>query len=725
MAINICNNLKTFYLHTKNSTYAFFAHKSGALIHLYYGARTSGNLNGLYYEEFFSFAPYEKEGDTFSLATASLEISGFGVGDFRVPSLILKGERSAFAVKPIFKGYEIIDGDCLKDHRLPCTRKDGVQTLIITCMDESLNAEIKLYYTVYEEEDTIVRSVSVENLAKAPLIVDGIASLSLDFYGEDLNALYLGGGYYYENQARKTEIPIGITEFSSTTGSTGHGQNPAVMLYEKSANEESGNVYSFNLLYSGNFSSKIQKNGMEQIRFTIGINPTGFSWKLDDGEILYSPEAVLSYANGFAKASLNNHRFVRRYLSPQRKELPPVLFNTWEAKYFDVDQKVLEEATDLSLELGLNLVVLDDGWFSTRKNDYSGLGDWVVNEEKFPEGLEELSRKINEKGLAFGLWIEPEMVNPQSKLYQSHPEWVIHIAGRKSSLSRHQYVLDFSNPQVVDYIYNSFEKLFKKLNIVYIKWDMNRYLTEVGSSYLDEDRQGEVAHRFTLGFYTLQKKLQELLPDVYFEGCSGGGGRFDLGVLNRSNAVWVSDNTDAYERIKTQFGNGFFYPASTLAVHIGRSPQGFTARYASIKFRYAVALMGVLGVELDPKTLSKDEFDDLKRYIAQYKEYEKLIVKGDYYRLSKLEDLHRKCAFSYVSEDKSAALAVYLQILGETNKNRLLLKLKGLEENALYKLSGDLNGEYYGMDLMNAGVVLPHILGDGQAVIVKLDKIKE
>ena len=710
----------TFYLHTKNTTYAFFVHKSGAVVHLYYGKKVDGDLLYLYSEDVYSFAPTQQRcGENFSLNTVYLEASGYNTGDFRLTSVALKNGFGAESCALRYRSYEILKNYTPSSGCVYAEKAES-ETLVVKCYDDVMQCEINLFYTVYSDSDVITRYTSVKNTGDTVFLTN-VASGLLDFPEGDYRLLYLGGGYYYEGMLKSCEIVQGTFELSSNCGTTGHSLNPAVMVAERCAGEESGDVYSFNLLYSGNFSTQIQKNGLGQVRLVSGINPRNFSYKLQRGESFYSPEMTMCYAEGFSAASRIMHSFIRDKISPLSGE-PAVLFNTWEGNYFNISQKVLLESAEKAKALGIELIVADDGWFSTRNDSFNGLGDWRVKAEKFPSGLSYTLREINGKGLLFGIWIEPEMANPSSPILNEHPDWALQIPGREHSLSRNQLVLDFTNGEVVDYIFNSIKKVFEGKNISYVKWDMNRYLTEAGSLHLSNDRQGEVFHRYVCGVYDLYRRLIAAFPSVRFEGCSGGGGRFDPAMLRLNSTVWVSDNTDAYERIKTQFGNSYFYPPSVMSVHIGKALQGFTKRSASLKFRYAVALTGVMGIEFDLKELTKPEEEELKEWIEDYKRKEPLIMRGNFYRLTAPEDLGRKCGFCYVSADRNSAFAVYLQILGETNKGRIRLKLKGLSERDTYNLSGDIDGCYTGDALMNAGLILPKIYGDGEAVIVEINK---
>lgn len=726
MAITVKD--KIFNLETKNTLYQMKVDRFGVLNHLWYGEKTDCCMDYLldYPDAGFSGNIYETENErTYSLNTLPQEYSTSGVGDFRISAISVTHEDGSNALDLRVREYQIKKGK-YEIPGLPAVyaKEDEAETLEITLKDTATEAEVILKYGVFEKEDVITRSVVVKNSGKTPIVINKVHSMCLDIPYGDWEWMHFYGRHTMERQAERVPVLHGISESSSSRGTSSHHQNPAVLLCEKDCTETNGHCIGAALMYSGGFQAQVEKDQLEQIRLVMGIHPDTFEWTLEAGEAFYTPEVILSCSTtGFAKLSQNFHHIIRNHVCRGTYQLSsrPVLINNWEATYFDFnEEKILNIARQAS-KLGIDMMVLDDGWFGKRDDDCSGLGDWFVNEKKLNGGLKALVEKINAMGMKFGLWFEPEMVSEDSDLYRNHPDWAIQIPGRKPMRSRYQLVLDMSNPEVVDYLYGVMSAILRENHIEYVKWDMNRSISDWYTATLSRGRQMEMPHRYVLGLYELLEKLTSEFPDVLFEGCSGGGGRFDAGMMYYCPQIWCSDDTDAHERTFIQYGTSFFYPTSTVGSHVSAVPNHQTGRITSIETRGVVAMAGSFGYELDLNQLSEEEKTVVAKQVTHYKEYQSLIYNGDYYRLANpFED--GMSAWSWISEDKKTILVQGVLFRAKPNVLRKTLRLMGLEAKKNYKIAGT-EEVYTGVALMSGGVLLQRAVGDDVSFEIVLEEI--
>ena len=726
MAITVKD--KIFNLETENTLYQMKVDRFGVLNHLWYGEKTDCCMDYLldYPDAGFSGNIYEAENErTYSLNTLPQEYSTSGVGDFRISAISVTHEDGSNALDLRVREYQIKKGK-YEIPGLPAVyaKEDEAETLEITLKDTATEAEVILKYGVFEKEDVITRSVVVKNSGKTPIVINKVHSMCLDIPYGDWEWMHFYGRHTMERQAERVPVLHGISESSSSRGTSSHHQNPAVLLCEKDCTEINGHCIGAALMYSGGFQAQVEKDQLEQVRLVMGIHPDTFEWTLEAGEAFYTPEVILSCSTtGFAKLSQNFHHIIRNHVCRGTYQLSsrPVLINNWEATYFDFnEEKILNIARQAS-KLGIDMMVLDDGWFGKRDDDCSGLGDWFVNEKKLNGGLKALVEKINAMGMKFGLWFEPEMVSEDSDLYRNHPDWAIQIPGRKPMRSRYQLVLDMSNPEVVDYLYGVMSAILRENHIEYVKWDMNRSISDWYTATLSRGRQMEMPHRYVLGLYELLEKLTSEFPDVLFEGCSGGGGRFDAGMMYYCPQIWCSDDTDAHERTFIQYGTSFFYPTSTVGSHVSAVPNHQTGRITSIETRGVVAMAGSFGYELDLNQLSEEEKAVVAKQVTHYKEYQSLIYNGDYYRLANpFED--GMSAWSWISEDKKTILVQGVLFRAKPNVLRKTLRLMGLEAKKNYKIAGT-EEVYTGVALMSGGVLLQRAVGDDVSFEIVLEEI--
>lgn len=726
MAITVKD--KIFNLETENTLYQMKVDRFGVLNHLWYGEKTDCCMDYLldYPDAGFSGNIYEAENErTYSLNTLPQEYSTSGVGDFRISAISVTHEDGSNALDLRVREYQIKKGK-YEIPGLPAVyaKEDEAETLEITLKDTATEAEVILKYGVFEKEDVITRSVVVKNSGKTPIVINKVHSMCLDIPYGDWEWMHFYGRHTMERQAERVPVLHGISESSSSRGTSSHHQNPAVLLCEKDCTETNGHCIGAALMYSGGFQAQVEKDQLEQVRLVMGIHPDTFEWTLEAGEAFYTPEVILSCSTtGFAKLSQNFHHIIRNHVCRGTYQLSsrPVLINNWEATYFDFnEEKILNIARQAS-KLGIDMMVLDDGWFGKRDDDCSGLGDWFVNEKKLNGGLKALVEKINAMGMKFGLWFEPEMVSEDSDLYRNHPDWAIQIPGRKPMRSRYQLVLDMSNPEVVDYLYGVMSAILRENHIEYVKWDMNRSISDWYTATLSRGRQMEMPHRYVLGLYELLEKLTSEFPDVLFEGCSGGGGRFDAGMMYYCPQIWCSDDTDAHERTFIQYGTSFFYPTSTVGSHVSAVPNHQTGRITSIETRGVVAMAGSFGYELDLNQLSEEEKTVVAKQVTHYKEYQSLIYNGDYYRLANpFED--GMSAWSWISEDKKTILVQGVLFRAKPNVLRKTLRLMGLEAKKNYKIAGT-EEVYTGVALMSGGVLLQRAVGDDVFFEIVLEEI--
>lgn len=709
MAIYYQHEERLFSLHTEHSTYQMKVDDLGYLLHLYYGAKITGNMDYLltYYDRGFSGNPYDAGGDkTYSLDVLPQEYPVMGTGDYRSSALIIRNTDESENCVLHYVNHEIKRGKySLKGLPAVYASDEEAQTLEILLEDSVSNVQVKLLYGVLEKEDIITRSAIISNRGNGSIAVEKAASACLDFVTGDYDVLSFWGRHTMERNLQRRAIEHGSYSIGSRRGASSHQYNPAVILAEKDTTENYGKCYGMVFVYSGNFLFEAEKDQYDQTRVIMGLHNELFNYPLEKDETLVIPETILGFSQrGFANLSIQFHRCIREHICRGRYQYRtrPVLINSWEAAYFDFNGETICNLAKDAAELGIDMVVMDDGWFGKRDDDNSGLGDWQVNERKLGCTLGEMIEKINGLGVKFGIWIEPEMVSEDSSLYREHPEWALRIPSRKPVLARNQLVLDFSREDVRNYIFDSICGVLDQGNIEYIKWDMNRSLADI---YSMENSQGKVIYDYVLGVYDFLEKLLQKYPNILIEGCSGGGGRFDAGMMYYTPQIWCSDNTDALDRIRIQYGTSFLYPISAMASHVSAVPNHQTGRRVSLHTRGVVAMGGIFGYELNPETLTKEEKEEIKEQIVQYKKYEELIRKGNYYRLSNpCEDPY--AAWLFISENSDRALLNVVILENHSNMAVNYVKLKGLKPDAIYEDTGS-GKKYYGSALMEAGIPMP------------------
>ena len=707
MPITFIEDSKLFRLDAGGTTCVLGVMQAGYLLGLYWGAPIpDANFDGYAYRDYASsFSPSNPEigQGRFSPDTAPLEYAGFGTGDFRKSAAAVRNADGNDATDFRYAGYRIVPGKTAPAG-MPATwteRVSDCETLEIDMKDTVTGAELTLYYTVFNDLPVIARRVKLKNASDRPMEIEKLYSASVQLNAMDFDFIHLYGRWGAERNFVRAPLSHGHQSISSTRGSSSHYHNPFAALAKHGADEEHGEVYGFNLVYSGSFDITADVDYYETTRLNIGINPDGFLWHLEPGEAFETPEAILVYSNeGLGGMSRIFHRLYLDHLirGKWRREKRPLLINSWEAAFFDFDTDKLVSFAERAKEVGIDMLVMDDGWFGRRDNDKSSLGDWWVNEDKLPGGLGELIRRVNALGLKFGIWYEPEMISPDSDLFRAHPDWCLHVPGRTNSIARHQYVIDMSRADVRDNIWEQMNAVLSKYPIDYVKWDFNRNLTEAGSALLSAPHGEEIFHRFVLGTYELMGRLTDTYPDLLLENCSGGGGRFDPGMLYYSPQIWASDNTDAIERLAIQFGTSLVYPASTMGAHVSMS------RRTGFETKGNVAMWGTFGYELDPNRLGEKDLEIVKKQVADYHKYYELIHYGDLYRITDPWDNAYRCAWEFVSQDKREAL--YTQVnMRYYHCPTLIVRFRGLDPRRTYTLE-ETGAKYSGAFLMNAGLNL-------------------
>ena len=708
------NNEKTreFHLYNQEISYIIKILDNDQPGQLYYGKRLTHreDFSHLFEYAMRDMSPYAFEGNsTFSLENIKQEYPTFGCGDMRFPAYEIERENGSHVVEFVYKEHKIYNGKP-KLEGLPATyveSDDEAQTLELVLEDTSINTRIVLLYTIYEAFPVIARSVRFECDSDEKITLLSAMSACVDLPDKDYEMIDLAGVWARERHVRRHKLDYGIQSIYSMRGCSSYQFNPFLALARENADEFQGQVYGFSLVYSGNFLAQTEVDNYDTARVLMGIHPNGFKWTLGKGESFQTPEMVMVYSEaGLNGMSQTFHKLYRTRLArgTWRDKVRPILINSWEAFYFDFDAPKLLGLADAATDLGMELFVLDDGWFGKRDDSTSSLGDWYPNEEKLKGTLKELAEKINAKGLKFGLWIEPEMTNKDSDLYRAHPDWLLAEQGKRICHSRTQYVLDFSKKEVREYIGDMLENLLAEVPVSYIKWDMNRTFSEVFSNGNDREYQGKVCHKYILGVYELYERLTSRFPHVLFESCASGGARFDPGMLYYAPQGWTSDDTDAIERLKIQYGTSMVYPVSCMGSHVSASPNHQTNRVTPIETRADVAYFGTFGYELDLLKLGEEDKAEIRRQIAFMKEKRDLIQKGTFYRLkSPFEG--NETAWMIVSEDQKKALVGYYRVMQPVNVGFKRLKLKGLKEDTCYKVSGYAY-DCYGDELMQVGMIL-------------------
>ena len=720
MAITFNETTRIFTLTTAHTTYQMQADAQGYLLHLYYGARTAGEMDYLlnYGDRGFSGNPNSAGSDrTYSLDALPQEYPSLGTGDFRNYALNIENADGSQCCNPVYITHEIAAGKyTLKGLPFVRAEENEAETLKIILEDPVTKVELHLLYGVLEKEDIITRSVIIKNAGKAPVTVKKAQSACLDFLHGDYDLIKFYGRHAMERNMERMPVSHESTRIGSRRGTSSHQYNPGVILAGKNTNEDSGSCYGMLFVYSGNFLVEAEKDQYDQTRIQMGLIDELFAYPLEAGAEFIAPEVILSYTNkGLSRLSqqyhhcIMNHICQGKYVHANR----PVLINSWEAAYFDFTGDTIVELAKEAKALGIDMVVMDDGWFGKRNDDNSSLGDWYVNEEKLGGTLTKLIERVNAEGVKFGIWIEPEMVSEDSDLYREHPEWAITIPGRKPVRSRNQLVLDFSRKEVRDEIFKRICAVLDQGNVEYIKWDMNRSLADIYAP--------NVTYDYVLGVYDFLEKLTNRYPDILIEGCSGGGGRFDAGMLYYTPQIWCSDNTDAINRTRIQYGTSFFYPVAAMGSHVSAVPNHQTGRVTSMHTRGVAAMSGTFGYELNPALLNAKEKAEIRAQLAQYREYQELIREGDYYRLSNpFQD--NFAAWMVVSDDRSKALVSVIRLTAEANPPAAYVTLKGMEEDAFYreKTTGKV---YPGAALMEAGILLPAAVSEYEAYQIELERV--
>lgn len=717
MAIIYDNGL--FTLHTKNTTYQMKVQEYGFLLHLYYGKRLDADMSYMltYYDRGTLGNPYDAGNDsTFSLDALPQEFPCYGNGDYRSVAFNVKNSKGVYGCDLRYKSYEIIGGK-YSIPKLPAVYEEETkaQTLKVILEDKTANVEVTLLYGVLEDLDVITRSVIVRNIGQDEIKITKIYSASLDLINGTYDLLHFHGRHAMERNLERTPVMIGRSGIHSLRGTSSHQHNPFVILADSDATEDYGNCYGMSFLFSGNFSCEIEKDQLLQTRIGMGLQSEMFEYPLGQGEVFYAPEVAMAYsANGLTELSQIYHRMIRHNVcrGAYKTKRRPVLINNWEATYFNFTGDKIIEIAKQAAELGVEMLVLDDGWFGARNSDFAGLGDWYVNEEKMGAPLAEVAHKITEMGMKFGLWIEPEMVNEDSDLYRTHPDWAFQIPGRKPVRGRHQLVLDFSRPEIVDNIFEQISAVIDQLDITYIKMDNNRSIMDIYTATEGWQNQGKIMYEYTLGVYNFIERLLERYPDILIEGCCGGGGRFDAGMLYYTPQIWCSDNTDAIERIKIQHGTSFGYPVSVVGAHVSAVPNEQTGRMTNIHTRSVVAMSGSFGYELDLNLISEQEKEEVKQQIQDFKKYWDVIHNGKYYRLHTPGKDREVAAWQFASEDGQEALMNIVMLDVHCNGPVNYVKFKGLSPEKNYCIENvdscyPQGTVYNGGALMSAGLPLP------------------
>ncbi len=751
MSIRFDASSGLFTLETARTTYAMQVDDRSHLLHLYYGRRIGqGDLSALYPAADHGFSPdYYASRHTRGLSSPDVmpqEYTGCNTGDFRLCCLAVRDEAGALGAEFIYDSHRVEKGKYALEG-LPAAHdeEDEAETLVILLKDPVSGLELELLYGVFARQDIITRAARLRNAGTGSLRLEKVASVCLDLPFGQWDVIHFHGRHAMERQMQRNPLANSIQTISSTRGSSSHHHNPFVILCDHQANEDTGLCYGVMPVYSGSFRTDIELDQTGLARLVTGIHDQNFNWLLEPGAVFTAPEVLLCCSGqGLGELSRCYHRFIRHNIcrGEHRFARRPVLINNWEATYFQFNTDSICRIARQAAELGVEMLVLDDGWFGKRDDDNSGLGDWFVNEKKLPGGLSPLIQQVNALGMKFGIWVEPEMVSEDSDLYRAHPDWAFTLPGRDPAMGRNQLVLDLGREEVVDYLVERLSTLLRENHIEYVKWDMNRNMSDVYSRVLPPERQGEATHRYMLGVYRLLETLTSAFPHVLFEGCAGGGGRFDAGMLAYFPQIWCSDDSDAIERLVIQHGTSFGYPVSTMGAHVSACPNHQTGRTTPLWTRAVVAMSGTFGYELDLGKLTDEEKEQVRAQIQVFKQHYDLIQDGRYYRLTNPTTDHRFTAWQFVSDTESLVNLVLTH--PEANARPLHIQLRGLEEDALYRVDslcvygsastpeiagvkGHTKGEgavYSGSTLLYAGLTLPHLVGDYPSVQLHLTRLE-
>ena len=723
MSIHISKDERLFHLETENSSYVFRVLENQQLQHLYYGKRIHvkenyGNLAS-YQTRGFEVS-YTADEERIQLSMIPNEYATYGKGDFRHPAYQVQDATGSRITELKYQGYTLSTGK-KRLEILPSTFDDDgdrSEVLTITLKDDIIGLVVKLNYTVFPGQNVIVRNVEFINEGQSDLKLLKAMSLQLDLPDDQFDFIHFSGAWLRERQLYRTALRPGLQSIDSLRYSSSPQNNPFFMLSRKHTTEESGEVYGFNLVYSGNFQNSIEVDHFGTTRVLIGVNPVEFEYLLEPQMSFVTPEAIMSYsAQGMNALSQQLAIFYREHLvNPRFAKRPrPIVLNSWETMYFNLTTDKVLELAKCGQQLGVELFVLDDGWFGHREDDNSSLGDWTTDYRRLPIGISYIADEIHKMGMQFGLWFEPEMISIDSELYLTHPEWMICTLHRKPSVGRHQYVLDFTNQELIDYLFDAISSIIQETKLEYIKWDYNRHITDAYTATLLETKQMEFGHRYILGVYQLLERLTKAYPEVLFESCSSGGGRFDLGMMYYAPQAWTSDDTDPIERLKIQHGTSYGYSLSMMSAHVSASPNEQSGRRTSLDTRAAVAYFGVFGYELDVTTLEAAEAEKVKEQIDFYKRYREVFQYGNFYRIrSPFED--DVVDWQVVSSDKSTAILLHTSLISHLNPGYSLVKFCGLDEDKRYTISG-MDEEFFGDELMNAGIkIIPEGAENGPVI---------
>lgn len=729
MSIHFHEDLGIFHLQSDRSSYVIELVRGVYPAHAYWGRRIRDNrvLGLLERRGRASFSPTPfREDASFSLDSLPQEYPGYGSGDFRQPAYQVQLANGTTVTEAEYVRHRIYSGKP-KLEGLPAVyteQDDEADTLELELFDRVSGLTIYLSYTVMKAFDAISRSVSFRNDSKENMTLLRAMSASVDMDHSRYDLLHLHGAWARERHVQRRRLSPGMQGIESRRGSSSHNHNPFLALLSEGAGEEFGEVYGFNLVYSGSFSAQVEVDQYDTTRVTMGLNPFDFTWLLEPGQSFQTPEAVMVFsAEGLGGMSRRYHKMYRTRLcrGQFRDATRPVLVNNWEATYFNFNADKIEQIASAGQDLGIELFVLDDGWFGKRNDDTTSLGDWVVDKNKLPDGLEDLVKRVRGLDMQFGLWFEPEMISPDSDLYRQHPDWCLHVEGRRRTEGRQQLILDFSRQEVGDAVADMVRGILRSAPITYVKWDMNRNMTEIGSAALPPERQRETAHRYMLGLYRVMEQLTTEFPHILFESCSGGGGRYDPGMLYYMPQTWTSDNSDAVSRLKIQYGTSLVYPLSSMGAHVSAVPNHQVHRNTSLRTRGHAAMSGNFGYELDLTAFSEQEKEEVREQVKLYKEIRHLVQFGDFYRLRNPFE-GNEAAWTIVSEDRSEAVLYYFRILSEANEPIRWLRTMGLDPEGDYKCLED--GNIYGGDrLMNAGLAVPPMHGDFQSFIWRFERV--
>lgn len=726
---------RVFKLDTPNTSYMIgIVDEENFIGHIYYGRRLKEDETAyLMRTGEPPFVPSKNNRERCSFYDCfPFEYPTGGVGDFRESCISVRtpgghvGSMLSYVSHEILKGKPALEG-------LPATfgTEEDCATLRLVCEDQYVGMQVELLYTVFCDSDAVTRSVRVSNIGTEPFYLTKVYSACIDMDFRDYDMVSLHGSWARERHIQREQIGLGIHNVSSFRGESSHQDHPFLALVDRNTTQENGEIYAMNFVYSGNFRAQAEVTQFDYVRMTMGIHPENFCWKLESGESFQAPEVVMVYTDkGFDAMTNTFHRLYKKHLirGVYKDKKRPILINNWEATYFDFNtEKLLSIAREAS-QLGIEMLVMDDGWFGRRSFDDCALGDWKVNGDKITGGLKYLVDEVNKLGLKFGIWFEPEMISPDSDLYRAHPDWAIAIPGRPGTESRQQYVLDLSRQEVVDCIYGQVASVLRSANIEYVKWDMNRQLTDIGSYGLPADRQGELYHRYVLAVYQMQDRLTKEFPYLLLENCSGGGARFDPGMLYFSPQIWCSDDTDAVERLEIQEGTALIYPLSTMGAHVSDCPNHAVGRVTPFETRGIVALAGTFGYELDVTKIPQEDREMIPAQVAMYHKYNDLVREGDYYRIASYSQNHKYDCWQIVSEDKKQSLVTFVQVLNRVNFKSRRILLKGLDADKRYQVVFENDDNvvdriYSGDTLMKAGLLVPNAWGDFKARLISLTEV--